>query len=134
MAWPRAAVLLLSIATTGCGLIPEEAVGLECQEPPSAEEVLRVPAPPQAIGVDPEEAAFRIEELDIIPSWRYSYFTEPPGRTAMYTECWCVVPPDGTVSQVSAEPGEQLIVFVQRAEPIPGGRPQPTRGWGCEEG
>ena len=116
---------------SGCGLMPESPAGLACQEPPTEEEVLRVEAPP-LIGHDPEEAAARLEELDIIPSWRYSYFTEPPGRTVMYTECWCVVPPDGTVSQISAEPGDQLIVFVQRAEPIPGGRPQPTQGWGCE--
>lgn len=30
-----------------------------------------------------------------------------------------------------AELGDQLILVVERAAPIPGGRSQPTQGWDC---
>lgn len=39
---------------------------------------------------------------------------------------------DGVVNNVSTEPDEQLIVFVEWSQPIAGGRAQPTQGWGCE--
>lgn len=123
-------VLILAFGVAGCGLLAEPEAGLACQEPPTEEEVLSI-EPPPVVGTDPDEAAARLAEVGIIPSWRYSYLTDPPGRTLSYSECWCIVPPDGTVRDVIAEPGDQLIVFVQRAEPIPGGRPQPTQGWGC---
>lgn len=124
-------LLASALVGTGCG-IEIGGSGLACQDPPTQAEVLGQRDVPDLMGLTPDAAAEDLDEAGIAPSWRYSYRTNPPGRTEGYSECWCVPPPDGVVSDVSMEPDEQLIVFVERSQPIAGGRAQPTQGWGCE--
>ena len=125
--------LVAALIGTGCGIEIARS-GLACQDPPTQAEALGQREVPNLIGMNPEAAAEALDDAGIAPSWRYSYRTNPPGRTDGYSECWCVPPPDGLVNSVSAEPGEQLIVVVERSQPIDGGRAQPTQGWGCEAG
>lgn len=125
-------LLAVTLVVAGCG-IEIGSSGLACQDPPTQAEILGQREVPNLLGLKPAAAAERLEEAGIAPSWRYSYRTNPPGRTDGYSECWCVPPPDGEVNDVIAEPDEQLIVFVERSQPIAGGRAQPTQGWGCED-
>jgi hypothetical protein len=135
MTWPRrlAAVTLLAFSAAGCGLIPEAQVGLACQEPPGPEVPIDAIGPPDVIGLAPQEAAARLDMADIRTeiTWRYHYSTEAGGGPTGYSECWCIPPPDGHVSQAEYIETGQLLVMVERDEPMVGGRPQPTLGWGC---
>jgi hypothetical protein len=128
--------LVLVIATTGCGLIPEPQVGLACQIPagrPETVEAMR--EVPNLIGKTPQETAALLEADDagVEVTWRYHYSTQAADDTVGYSECWCIPPPDGEVSSAEITEFNQLLIFVSRDGSIIGGRPQPTLGWGCEE-
>jgi hypothetical protein len=45
-------------------------------------------------------------------------------------ECWCTPPTEGQVSEVFWGANGQLFVVAETAMK-PGGRDQPTYGWGC---
>jgi hypothetical protein len=131
------AFLLAAVVATGCGLVPEEQAGLACQRPMAGAKPLEFAPPlPPLFGMTPAEAdaAIQAAELDVDVTWRYHYSTEIGGGPTGYSECWCIPPPDGAVLQAdyNLEFG-QLVVLVERAQPIPGGRAQPTLGWGCDE-
>lgn len=128
-----AAIGILLVATTACGLAPETPSGLACQDPPTADEVLGDRKVPQLTGMTPDAAGQQLERAGIPASWRYEYATDPNDPRVGYAECWCEPPPDGLVRDIIAEPDAQLIVFVERSEPIVGGRPQPLLGWDCDE-
>jgi hypothetical protein len=130
-----ASAIVLAAAFSGCGGLSlfELETGLACQQPPDE------PAPdadvieklPDLGGKTPAQAAALLDGIsEIEVSWRYSYMFEAGGNTG-YSECWCVPPPDGVVQQAELAEGNLYIVFVERAGPIPGGRPQPVEGWGC---
>jgi hypothetical protein len=130
-----ASALVVAATASGCGALGflEAQTGLACQQPPDeaapAAEVIE--AMPDLRGKTPDQAADLLDDVsDIEVSWRYSYLTEAGGNVG-YSECWCVPPPDGVVQQAELAEGNLYIVFVERAGPIPGGRPQPVQGWGC---
>ena len=135
MTWRRrlAAGTLLAFSATACGLTPEAQVGLACQAPPGPEVPVAGADPPDVIGLAPQEAAARLDIADVSAeiTWRYHYSTEAGGGPTGYSECWCIPPPDGRVSEAEYTEAGQLLVFVEREEPMVGGRPQPTLGWGC---
>ena len=130
------AASLAWVVAAGCGFLPEPVVGLGCQPPPDRPEV--VPENPerrQFLGLSPQEAAALLEAED--PgveevTWRYSYATDADDERVSYSECWCRPPPDGRVVDAFVTEYSQLIVMVQRDQPMLGGRGQPTLGWGCE--
>ena len=130
------AFLLAAVAASGCGLLPEPQAGLACQQPADAAPREAAPQAPPVTGKTPAEAeeALQAADLGVAYTWRYSYGTDIGNRAVGYSECWCIPPPDGEVTQVeyASEIG-QFIVFVRRSEPIPGGRAQPVLGWGCDE-
>jgi len=122
--------LTLAIAlVTGCSMLQDDQGPIGCRPPPGAREPAVTRDVPELTGMSPEEAAAALAEDEVDISWRYYYDTEPPNIG--YSECWCIPPPDGTVMAASTGAGGQLIVTIQAPEPIPGGRPQPERGWGC---
>lgn len=128
--------LVLVIATTGCGLIPEPQVGLACQIPPGRPETVEAMREvPNLIGKTPQETAALLEADDpgVEVTWRYHYSTQAADDTVGYSECWCIPPPDGEVTSTEITEFNQLLIFVSRDGPIVGGRAQPTLGWGCEE-
>jgi hypothetical protein len=116
----------------GCGLFDVE-TGLACQEPPEGNWQLTDQDIPDVSGMRPRQAAAAFDRADLDVSWRYSYDTEEGGRVG-YSECWCIAPPDGTVDWTATSDAGWLIVNVTRSDPMPGGRPQPRAGWGCDEG
>lgn len=124
---------VLSLAIMGCGAVgPTQEDGLACQEPPEGNWRVGSRDIPDVAGRRPGDAAESLARAGIAVSWRYQYFTEAGGRVG-YSECWCVAPPDDSVVQdVTTSDEGWLIVFVNRDEPIPGGRDQPVLGWGCE--
>lgn len=64
-------------------------------------------------------------------TWRYSYETGDPNGSTGYSECWCVAPADGHVTQVLYDSTGALIVFVDSGKRLPSARSQPHLGWGC---
>lgn len=129
----RIGLLTALVGLAACGLIREAEAGLACQQPPAPDEILDADrAVPELVGLTPDAAAARLDEAEVVASWRYTYATNPNDTRVGYSECWCIPPPDGVVTMVDAEPGSRLIVFVEGA-PISGGRDQPRLGWGCDE-
>jgi hypothetical protein len=135
-------VLLLGIALSAaaCGVLPPESPAatqeteLACNEAPEGNWRVGDREIPEVEGWPPDQAAAAFDEADIAVSWRYNYATEPPEEETGtgYAECWCRAPLDGVVQSVVPSDGGWLIVMVERAAPMPGGRPQPALGWGCE--
>lgn len=131
------ALTLVSTAT-GCALVPEPEVGLACQITPDATEDFRQAAPrPELVGKTPQQAVELLEEAGDDPglpvTWRYHYKTDPANPNVGYSECWCIVPPDGRVIAADVTEFGQLLIMVERSQAIVGGRPQPRLGWGCED-
>ena len=68
------------------------------------------------------------EALGLVVRYHLDYAT---GENTGYAECWCTPPPEGRVTEVFGGSRGQLIV-VAETDPKPGGRDQPTFGWGCK--
>ena len=72
-------------------------------------------------------------ERGLAVTWRYGFdIGEAHGATG-YSECWCIAPPEGRVTQVLYDSTGALIVFVDSGQVLPVPRQQPRLGWGCEE-
>lgn len=128
---PMPAVLVVAMSIfAGCGHF-EESAGVACQEPPEGNWIVGDRDVPNLRGMTPEAAGAALDSADIDASWRYSYATDPNQPNVGYTECWCAPPPDGVVDDATTAEDGWLIVFVNRTEPIFGGRPQPELGWEC---
>ena len=126
----QAVLVVVTSIVAGCGLF-EANVGLACQEPPEGNWIVGEREVPNLRGMTPEAAAVALDSADIDASWRYSYATDANEPNVGYSECWCAPPPDGVVDNVTTAEEGWLIVFVNRTEPIFGGRPQPELGWEC---
>jgi hypothetical protein len=75
------------------------------------------------------ELAARGEAAGFVVRFNMQYSTSADGMSG-YGECWCILPPDGEVEDAFF--GDKGQLFIQlRHTPIPGGRDQPTLGWGC---
>ena len=73
-------------------------------------------------------------ERGLAVTWRYGFDIGEAHGTSGYSECWCVAPPGGRVTDVLYDSTGALIVFVDSGQVLPAARQQPHLGWGCEEG
>ena len=141
VAWSLALIAML----TGCGLIPEPSVGLECQRMPPGGGELREGQDPMAEGGPLEglpvtemtgaAVGQRAEEAGFGVTYRYQYDVGPqPEQGGVgYSECWCIPPPDGRVFAVAYDSIGRIIVMVEAEQARDEVRPQPVMGWGCEQ-
>jgi hypothetical protein len=65
-------------------------------------------------------------------TWRYEFDIGEAHGVNGYSECWCIAPPAGRVTQVLSDRTGALIVFVDSGQVLPSARQQPRLGWGCE--
>jgi hypothetical protein len=143
----RRIVLLALVAamSSGCGLLPwaDDNTGLVCQRGvgPGVENLDNVD--PLAAGqpmagldvtlMSPAEVGNAAVERGLAVTWRYTYgIGEAHGQNG-YSECWCVAPPGGRVTDVLYDSTGGLIVFVDSGQVLASARQQPRLGWGCEE-
>ena len=138
------AIVLVALCV-GCGRLPWSEAGLACQRPAWEGGVERQGDPRAAgepmAGIDiggmsaAEIGAAAIERGLPGVTWRYTYPIGEPidGAAQVYSECWCVAPPDGRVSDIGYDSGGGLIVFVDAGRALPAQRAQPREGWGCPE-
>jgi hypothetical protein len=133
-------LLALALGLASCASLPfgDAGTGVACTHPPPlGEERTGDPvAPGQPLeGMDPttmgaaEVAAEAMAEgLEV--TYRYSYGVgDNPAEG--YSECWCIPPPDGSVSGLAYDTAGRLVIFVDSDERLPAARPQPRLGWGC---
>jgi hypothetical protein len=133
-----------SSLATACGLVPEEQVGLECQrslpdgrEAREGQDPLAEGGPLEGLPVTEmtaETVGQRAEAAGFGVTYRYQYDVGPQtgNGSSGYSECWCV-PPPGEVFAVAYDSIGRVIVMVQADEARDTVRPQPVRGWGCED-
>jgi hypothetical protein len=72
-------------------------------------------------------------ERGLAVTWRYGFDIGEVHVASGYSECWCVAPPAGRVTQVLHHSTGALIVFVDSGQVLPAARAQPRLGWGCDE-
>jgi hypothetical protein len=142
----RGAVIVVALVATGCGLIPEPSVGLECQRTPPDGREVREGEDPLAEGgplanlpiteMDAEAVGQEALEQGFGVTYRYMYDVgpQPENGATGYSECWCIPPPDGEVSGAAYDSIGRVVVFVDSTQHRDSVRPQPVQGWGCEGG
>jgi hypothetical protein len=136
--------ILVAAMCAGCGMLPwsDEGTGMACQQDPDPGDAVREGDPLAAgqplAGLDVRAmtaAAIGTAAVDhdLPVTWRYYYDVGAPfeGGSAGYSECWCVAPPDGHVTQVAYDGMGGLIVFVDSGQRLGASRSQPRLGWGC---
>src|SRR5688572_15864656 len=143
----RRLLLLILVATlcAGCALLPwsDDNTGLVCQRGvgPGLANLDNVDplahGQPMA-GIDvtamsPAEAGIAAVERGLAVTWRYQYDIGAGDGASGYSECWCVAPPGGRVTQVLYDSTGGLIVFVDADVVLATARQQPRLGWGCDE-
>jgi hypothetical protein len=136
-----ALVLLWLLTACGLELAPS---GLECQRIPADGGEVREGQDPQAEGhvlagrdvtdMSAEAVGRVVEQGGLGVTYRYHYLVgeQPDNGSGGYSECWCV-PPPGPVSSVAYDAIGRVVVFVDSAEHRDSVRPQPERGWGCDD-
>jgi hypothetical protein len=137
--------IILAAMCAGCGLLPwaDDDTGLVCQRvvgpgPANLDNVDPLAAGQPMAGLDvtsmsPAEVGTAAVDHGLAVTWRFQFDIGEADGTSGYSECWCVPPPGGTVTQVLYDSTGALIVFVDAAQVLAAPRPQPRRGWGCEE-
>ncbi len=136
---------LVAAMSSACGLLPwgDENTGLVCQRgvgPGGADldnvDPLAAGQPMAGLEVtsmSPAEVGNAAVERGLAVTWRYTYgIGEAHGQNG-YSECWCIAPPGGRVTQVLYDSTGGLIVFVDSGQVLAGARQQPQLGWGCDE-
>jgi hypothetical protein len=143
----RRSVLLVLVATmsAGCALLPwaDENIGLVCQrgvgpgeadldnvDPLAADQPM---AGLEVTSMSAAEVGNAAVERGLAVTWRYSYAIGEAHGPNGYSECWCIAPPAGRVTQVLYDSTGGLIVFVDSGQVLASARQQPRLGWGCEE-
>jgi hypothetical protein len=137
--------ILVTALCSGCSLASsweDSNVGVVCQRGVGTGEVIRDgdplrPGEPVA-GVDvtsmtPAEVGTAAVEHGLPVSWRYEFDIGEAHGVNGYSECWCVAPPAGRVTQVLYDSTGALIVFVDSGQVLAAARHQPRLGWGCSE-
>jgi hypothetical protein len=136
--------IVLAAVCAGCGGLPwVEDTALACQGLAPAGAVVREGDPlaegePMAgldvMAMTPAEVGAEAIERGLPTTWRYFiWLGDPTDSNEGYSECWCVPPPDGRVTDVAYDSSGGLIVFVHSGRTLPAARGQPREGWGCEE-
>jgi hypothetical protein len=129
------AVAVLLIA--GCSAVPNlDQGGMGCQNAGDGVQRTGNPTDPgqPLAGVDvidrsPADIGRIAEAQGLIVRYHLDYSTDPGGGG--YGECWCTPPNEGHVNEVFWGSNGQLFV-VAYTDMKPGGREQPTFGWGCQ--
>ena len=137
--------ILVATLCASCALLPwpDENTGVVCQRGvgPGLANLDNVdplaPGQPMA-GIDvtaisPAEAGRAAVERGLAVTWRYQYDIGEAHGANGYSECWCVAPPGGRVTQVLYDSTGGLIVLVDAGIVLAMARQQPRLGWGCEE-
>ena len=137
-------LILVAAVCAGCSVISEWAdanTGTVCTRGVGPGGVAKDNVDPRAddepmAGVDvtamsPAEVGTTAVERGLAVTWRYSYGI---GEGASgYSECWCIAPPAGRVTDVLYDSTGGLIVFVDPGQVLASARQQPRLGWGCDE-
>ena len=137
--------ILVAALSSGCSALAnwaDENTGIVCQRGvgPGVENLDNVdplaPGQPMA-GIDvtimsPAEVGYAAVERGLAVTWRFSYAIGEPHSGNGYSECWCIAPPAGKVTQVLYDSTGGLIVFVDSGQVLASARQQPRLGWGCE--
>ena len=131
-------ILLAGIAAVllGCSGVPNlDQGGMGCQNAGDGSQRDGSPTDPgqplagvAVIGRTAAEVGREAEAKGLVVRYHLDYATTNDGGG--YAECWCTPPTEGQVSEVFWGSNGQLFV-VANAQMKPGGRDQPTFGWGC---
>ena len=135
-----------AILLAGCTGFPgiDDQTGLACQNPPRevAGADARDPFGPGEpfANRDPttmaaaEVAAVAIEAgLEVTYRLSYRIGEADTDGALGYSECWCVPPPIGRVTDLGFDSGGRLIIFVESGQTLAQSRAQPRMGWGCND-
>jgi hypothetical protein len=135
--------ILVGAMYAGCGRPPwaDENTGIVCQRGLRPGDVVRegdplAPGQPMA-GMDvtsmtPADVGVAAVGRGLAVSWRYGFDIGVGDGASGYSECWCVAPPAGRVTDVLYDSTGALIVFVDSGQVLAAPRQQPHLGWGCE--
>ena len=138
--------ILVAALCTGCSALSNWAsdnTGIVCQRgvgPGGAnlDNVDPLAADQPMAGVDvtamsPAEVGTTAVERGLAVTFRFTYAIGEALGPNGYSECWCIAPPAGRVTQVLYDSTGGLIVFVDSGQVLASARQQPRLGWGCEE-
>jgi hypothetical protein len=139
-------VILMAALCAGCSVVSSWAdanTGVVCQRgvgPGGAnlDNVDPLAADQPMAGLDvtsmtPAAVGDAAVERGLAVTWRYTYEIGEAHGPSGYSECWCIAPPGGRVTQVLYDSTGGLIVFVDSGQVLASARQQPRLGWGCEE-
>lgn len=125
----------LLVVLTGCSAVPNlDQGGMACQNAGDGQQHEGIPTDPgqplagiAVVGRTAADVGLDAEAHGLVVRYHLSYAT---GGSGGYTECWCTPPTEGRVTDVFWGSNGQLFV-VADTDMKPGGRNQPTFGWGC---
>jgi hypothetical protein len=131
-----AAILAMAFVLGGCSAVPNlDQGGMACQNAGDGTQHTGNPTDPgqPLAGIDvadraPADVGREAEARGLVVRYHLAYATTNDGGG--YAECWCTPPTEGQVAQVFWGTNGQLFVEADTAMK-PGGRDQPTFGWGC---
>ena len=137
--------LLVTAICAGCGILPmvEGNTGLACQRSAPAGVVVRDGVDPTTLGepmagldvttMSAAEVGGTAAQRGLEVTWRYMFDIGEANGTQGYSECWCVPPPEGPVTDLAYDSANRLVVFVDAEQVLDAPRAQPREGWGCPE-
>jgi hypothetical protein len=139
-------LVVVAALSAGCSVLSSWAdgnTGIVCQRGVGPGDVIRDGDPLRAgepmAGLDvtsmsAAEVGTAAIERGLAVTWRYEFDIGEAHGTNGYSECWCVAPPGGRVTQVLYDGTGALIVFVDSGQVLAVPREQPRLGWGCADG
>jgi hypothetical protein len=137
--------ILVATLCTACAVLPgsDENTGIVCQRGVGPGGVDKDGVDPLAAGepmagldvtsMSPAEVGTAAVERGLAVTWRYGFDIGVRDGARGYSECWCVAPAAGRVTDVLYDSTGALIVFVDSGQVLAAPRQQPHLGWGCEE-
>jgi hypothetical protein len=135
---------LVAVLCAGCSLASAWAdgnTGIVCQRGVGSGEARGddpLAAGEPMAGVDvtsmsPAEVGTAATDRGLAVTWRFGFDIGEAHGASGYSECWCVAPPAGRVTDVLYDSTGALIVVVDSGQVLAAPRQQPRLGWGCEE-
>ena len=131
-----AGLFAVAAVLMGCSGVPNlDQGGMGCQNAGDGTQHEGSPTDPgqplagvDIVGRPAADVGRAAEAQGLIVRYHLDYATTNDGGG--YGECWCTPPTEGRVSEVFWGSNGQLFV-VSHTDMKPGGRDQPTFGWGC---
>ena len=129
-------LVAVAFAMMGCAAVPNlDQGGMGCQNAGDGRQHDGAPTDPgqplagvEVVGRSAADVGRAATAKGLIVRYHLDYATTGDGGG--YAECWCTPPTEGEVSEVFWGSNGQLFV-VAHTGMKPGGRDQPTFGWGC---